>query len=126
MLNAGLEWFQFQSMRQSQRFSALLPSEVRLARDFLAWSAATSVCATSGLWRDAFVLFEGIRQTSAAWHKVTMYSQTSKMSLNNMNLVHNSLSNYSQLMIFLSFGSSGFPTTDINRLYNCFDAKLKV
>ncbi|CAL1158729.1 unnamed protein product [Cladocopium goreaui] len=39
--------------------------DVRLARDFLAWSAATSVCATCGLWRDAFVLFEGIRQTSA-------------------------------------------------------------
>eukprot|EP00435_Cladocopium_sp_Y103_P062224 s996_g23.t2 len=39
--------------------------DVRLARDFPAWSAAASVYAACGLWRDAFVLLEGIRQNSA-------------------------------------------------------------
>ncbi len=39
-------------------------------RDLLVWSAATSVCATPGLWRDAFVLLEGMRQTTATWHNI--------------------------------------------------------
>lgn len=38
-----------------------------------------------------------------------------------------STTTYSQLMNFLSFGGSAFPTTDIDRpYYVCFDEKLKV
>lgn len=44
--------------------------EVRIVRDLLVWSAATSVCATPGLWRDAFVLLEGMRQTTATQHNI--------------------------------------------------------
>lgn len=49
--------------------------EVRIVRDLLVWSAATSVCATPGLWRDAFVLLEGMRQTTATQHNIGVVRQ---------------------------------------------------
>lgn len=49
--------------------------EVRIVRDLLVWSAATSVCAMPGLWRDAFVLLEGMRQTTATQHNIGVVRQ---------------------------------------------------